>query len=372
VGPAGITGATGVIGTTGATGLGATGLTGSTGSTGPTGLTGTTGATGIGASGLIGPTGTTGATGLTGLTGPTGLTGSTGLTGNVGSTGLTGNVGSTGATGIHIIGATVNVQGNLMITLNNATELAAGNVVGATGLTGNTGATGLTGNTGATGAISGTALTPFLTSANVIEIGANTYFSNARVLIALENSLVNNIFANTLSANTLRTDNLTVTSSLLSLNGTIQTRNITVTGNTRACAIVATSVEIVSGNLTANVNEIGTLGSQSAGFRGIPQNTQNNPYVLQLSDTGKHIYSSNTTSLQTIHIPNIPTFPIGAAVSVVYTGTGRLIINCNVTTNIHLAGSSSVRRSANILPFGAATLLYISANVWLINGAGVI
>ena len=306
------------------------------------------------------------------MTGPTGLTGSTGLTGNVGSTGITGNVGSTGATGIHIIRANVSVQGNLMITLNNSNIIYAGNVVGATGLTGNTGLQGNVGNTGATGAISGTALTPFLTSANVIEIGANTYFSNARVLIAIASTTQSNVYANTISANTIRTDNLTVNNSVLLLDGTIQTRNINVTGNTRACAIVATSVEIVSGNLTANVNEIGTLGSQSVGFRGIPQNIQNGPYVLQLSDIGKHIYSSNTTSLQTIHIPDSPTFPLGAAVSVVYTGTGRLIINCNVTTNIHVAGSSSVRRSANILPFGSATLLYISANVWLINGAGVI
>ena len=306
------------------------------------------------------------------MTGPTGLTGSTGLTGNVGSTGITGNVGSTGATGIHIIRANVSVQGNLMITLNNSNIIYAGNVVGATGLTGNTGLQGNVGNTGATGVISYEALTPFLTSSNVIQTGANVYFSNARVLIALENSLVNNIFANTLSANTLRTDNLIVTSSVLSLEGTVQTRNITVTGNTRACAIIATSVEIISGNLTANVNEIGTLGSQSVGFRGIPQNIQNGPYVLKLSDTGKHIYSSNTTSLQTIHIPDSPTFPLGAAVSVVYTGTGRLIINSNVTTNIHVAGSSSVRRSANILPFGSATLLYISANVWLVSGTGIV
>jgi hypothetical protein len=211
-----------------------------------------------------------------------------------------------------------------------------------------------------------------LTSANVIEIGANTYFSNAKVLIAIASTTQSNVYANTITANTIRTDNLTVNNSLLSLEGTVQTRNINVTGNTRACAIVAFSVEITAGNLTANVNEIGTLGSQSVGFRGIPQNIQNGPYVLQLSDTGKHIYSTNTTSLQTVHIPDTPTFPLGSAISVVYTGAGRLIINCNTATNIFVAGSSSVRKSANVLPYGAATLLCMTNGNWLVNGTGVI
>ena len=125
---------------------------GSTGSTGPEGSTG--------------PQGTTGATGITGNVGATGSTGpigSTGPQGNIGPIGATGPIGSTGATGLHIIDASV-ISGNLLITLNDASLIDAGLVIGATGSTG-------VGSTGATGIAGGVIHT-------VTNLGAGSYYIN--------------------------------------------------------------------------------------------------------------------------------------------------------------------------------------------------
>jgi hypothetical protein len=186
VGPTGATGAQGnqgndgATGVQGATGEGATGATGPTGATGTIGVDGATGATGpSGATGadstVPGSTGVQGATGPIGPLGPEGATGATGATGETGATGVQGPQGidgsaaaqgATGATGLYI--TTASITGTeLLLVLNDASEINVGSVIGATGLTGSEGATGAgvqgttgaTGPTGATGALGTTGAT---------------------------------------------------------------------------------------------------------------------------------------------------------------------------------------------------------------------
>jgi hypothetical protein len=175
----GATGA-GIQGTTGATGpQGPIGGPGSTGSTGPVGATGPAGSTGVkgdigdpggatgpqgatGSEGATGPAGVQGATGAgaTGATGLQGATGAQGPSGNVGATGAgatgaTGEAGPAGATGLYVTSATISGT-NLIIVLNDSTEIDAGVVAGATGAQGDIGATGANGTIGVDGATGAT------------------------------------------------------------------------------------------------------------------------------------------------------------------------------------------------------------------------
>lgn len=121
----------------------------------------------VNAGSVVGPKGDTGATGATGLKGDTGSTGAAGIgvssavvdgsghlvitktdsstidagsvVGPKGDQGVTGNAGAAGATGprgISVYQAVVDGDGNLQVTLDDATQLNAGNVVGPQGAQG--------------------------------------------------------------------------------------------------------------------------------------------------------------------------------------------------------------------------------------------
>lgn len=91
------------------------------GPTGPKGATGAVGPTGpTGAKGAIGPTGPAGRDGTNGTNGTPGATGAVGPTGPQGPKGATGNAGATGAkgpTGAKVTKATINDNGELVLTV---------------------------------------------------------------------------------------------------------------------------------------------------------------------------------------------------------------------------------------------------------------
>jgi hypothetical protein len=170
VGPQGIQGATGN-----------TGAKGDTGNQGPAGLSVSAAAVNgsgrliitrsdssiIDAGSVIGPQGQQGATGATGATGSAGATGATGVgvttaavngsghliitktdsstvdagsvigpKGDTGSQGVPGAAGATGPQGVSVYQAIVDGTGNLVITLDDASQLNAGSVVGPQGAQG--------------------------------------------------------------------------------------------------------------------------------------------------------------------------------------------------------------------------------------------
>ena len=165
---------------------------------GPTGATGPTGP-----AGATGPTGVTGSTGTTGATGPAGATGSTGPAGATGPTGVTGSTGTTGATGP--AGAT-----------------------GSTGPAGATGSTGATGPTGPAGAFTNTSVSSDITLAK-----NNNYFvdtSAVRTLTLPASPSTGDEIHIFDSTNTAGTNNITVASNSLKINGTVQNATLDVNG----------------------------------------------------------------------------------------------------------------------------------------------
>ena len=154
VGPQGLkgdTGATGPQGPTGAQGPAGLAVTGAAVNSSGRLIITRSDSSIIDAGLVIGPKGDTGETGIQGAkgdTGATGVQGPAGATGATGATGPQGPTGATGATGVGVSSATVNGSGHLIITKTDSTTVDAGSVIGPKGDQGATGATGATGAKG--------------------------------------------------------------------------------------------------------------------------------------------------------------------------------------------------------------------------------
>jgi hypothetical protein len=111
----------------------------------------------------------------------------------------------------------------------------------------------------------------------------------------------------------------------------------------------------------------GTIGTDSIGFRGAPQNAQTAAYQLALVDNGKHI--SITTGGVTIPANSAAAFPIGATV-VIFNNSGSSQSIAITTDTLRQAGTTNTgtRTLAN---YGLATCVKVAATTWVITGAGL-
>jgi hypothetical protein len=111
----------------------------------------------------------------------------------------------------------------------------------------------------------------------------------------------------------------------------------------------------------------GTVGAESIGYRGAPQNAQTAAYQLTLTDNGKHI--SITTGGVTIPANSSVAFPIGATI-VIYNNSGSSQSIAITTDTLRQAGTTNTgtRTLAN---YGLATCIKVAATTWAISGAGL-
>jgi hypothetical protein len=106
----------------------------------------------------------------------------------------------------------------------------------------------------------------------------------------------------------------------------------------------------------------GTNGTD--GIAVYPQNIQSGNYTLQLSDAGKHIYSSNTAS-QTITIPTNASvaFPVGAVITIVNMGTNAITLSA-AGVSIFPTGSLTALSSARVGSGTSMQLIKTATNSW--------
>ena len=147
--------------------------------------------------------------------------------------------------------------------------------------------------------------------------------------------------------------------------------------NTGAAALagqanVGASVVILTNNISNAFNQANSAYTAANTALNISQNIQIQDYTLQLTDRGKHIYSTNT-QVQTITIPNagVVAWPTGTVIDIVLDGTGRINVATSTSVNLYVANTSTLKAYANVYPRGWATLLYVSGNTWYIKGQGV-
>jgi hypothetical protein len=120
-------------------------------------------------------------------------------------------------------------------------------------------------------------------------------------------------------------------------------------------------------NAATVVSDSGTIASNSAGFRGVPQNAQAGAYQLALSDDGKHV--SNTTGGFTIPANASVAFPVGATI-VLFNNSGSNQAIAITSDTLRWAGTASTG-SRTLAQYGLATIVKVASTTWVISGAGV-
>lgn len=106
----------------------------------------------------------------------------------------------------------------------------------------------------------------------------------------------------------------------------------------------------------------------------VPQNAKSVNYTLQLTDAGKYIYYTQSTS-NTLYIPTTSNvaFSNGTTIMIVSrtSSSANVTISPNTGVSLYLAGNTT-SASRNVNTYGVATLIQVEANTWFISGTGVV
>lgn len=120
-------------------------------------------------------------------------------------------------------------------------------------------------------------------------------------------------------------------------------------------------------------NTLTVDGTNSVGFRNIPQNSQSTGYTLVLDDAGKHIlHPTADTTARTYTIPanSSVAYPIGTAITFInQNGAGDITIALTSDT-IRLADDGATG-NRTLTENGVATCIKIAATEWIISGVGL-
>lgn len=188
------------------------------------------------------------------------------------------------------------------------------------------------------------------TTGNVLTSDGTTWKSTAPAAV----TAVSNITFGTtgLTPNTATTGAVTVAGTLVVANGG--------TGATTA-ANAATNLGLGTGN---NVT-FNTVSDAIGPVRDVPQNAKTSAYVLVAADDGKHI--SITTGGVTV--PN-GVFSTGNTVTIFNNSNASQNIANAVSVTMYQAGTANVG-TRTLAQYGLATILCVSANTFVITGAGL-
>jgi hypothetical protein len=116
-------------------------------------------------------------------------------------------------------------------------------------------------------------------------------------------------------------------------------------------------------------------GTNTVGFRVIPQNAQAGSYTLVLADSGKHIYHALGDGAATYTIPAASSvaFPLGTAIT--FVNLSATSISIAITTDTMYLSSAGTTGTRTLAQYGSATAIKVSgvssSGIWLISGSGL-
>lgn len=170
------------------------------------------------------------------------------------------------------------------------------------------------------------------------------------------------------------TFNGSITGTAANVTGTVAVANggtgATTAPNARTnlgAAASGANTDITSLEQDVAIVATGTIGADSIGYRGAPQNAQGGAYGLVLADNGKHI--SITTGGVTIPSNASQAFPVGATV-VIYNNSGSSQTIAITSDTLRQAGTTNTG-TRTLAGYGLATVVKVAATVWVISGAGL-
>jgi hypothetical protein len=118
-------------------------------------------------------------------------------------------------------------------------------------------------------------------------------------------------------------------------------------------------------NTSGTITTTGAITDGTGSIRQIPQNAQTSAYVLVLADVGKHI--SITTGGVTV--PE-DIFAIGDNITIFNNSASNQTITQGTGTTLR-AGGSTATGNRTLAAYGVATILCVSADVFVITGTGL-
>ena len=113
-------------------------------------------------------------------------------------------------------------------------------------------------------------------------------------------------------------------------------------------------------------------GTDSVGFRNIPQNSQSAAYTLVLADAGKHIFHpSGDANARTYTIPanSSVAYPIGTALT--FINMTSQVVTIAITTDTMYLSTAGTTGSRSLAQYGSATAIKLTSTTWLISGSGL-
>jgi hypothetical protein len=116
-------------------------------------------------------------------------------------------------------------------------------------------------------------------------------------------------------------------------------------------------------------------GTNTVGFRVIPQNAQAGSYTLVLADSGKHIYHASGDGAATYTIPAASSvaFPLGTAVT--FINLSATSISIAITTDTMYLSSAGTTGTRTLAQYGSATAVKVSgvssSGIWVISGSAL-
>jgi hypothetical protein len=123
---------------------------------------------------------------------------------------------------------------------------------------------------------------------------------------------------------------------------------------------------------SGNLSNCTVDGTDSVGFRNIPQNSQSAAYTLVLADAGKHIFHPSTdANARTYTIPanSSVAYPIGTAIT--FINMTSQVVTIAITTDTMYLSSAGTTGSRSLAQYGSATAIKMTSTTWLISGSGL-
>lgn len=152
-----------------------------------------------------------------------------------------------------------------------------------------------------------------------------------------------------------------------SVMGGVKTYSLSVTANFAPLTSATLTTPTINGatiGAASIVNDIGTIATNSVGFRGIPANAKTGAYTLLLTDCGKHI--SITTGGVAIPANGTTAFPIGTTIGV-YNDSGSTQAITITTDTLRLGGTASTG-TRTLAIRGFASLVKVNTTEWVALG----
>jgi hypothetical protein len=126
---------------------------------------------------------------------------------------------------------------------------------------------------------------------------------------------------------------------------------------------------------SGNLSNCTADGTDSVGFRNIPQNAQTGSYTMVLADAGKHIYHASGAGAATYTIPAATSvaYPIGTAIT--FINLSATSISIAITTDTMYLSSAGTTGTRTLAQYGSATAIKVSglssSGIWVISGSGL-